>query len=154
MIKMQSQRKWETLKEQLTSTPYLILTNAWVTLLAGSFHWPALVDSLRTERRKQLTVLAQNWQFQNSKHEKKNALARRQSRNHIKTNHLWDYLWSRVEVPFKAHVTIIMNKNGLSRTEWWFGGRGDRRTWVLQTAFTITFTVHFPQKQRTVSSLE
>lgn len=28
--------------------PYLILTNACVTLPAASFHWPALVESLRT----------------------------------------------------------------------------------------------------------
>lgn len=36
--------------------PYLILTNAWVTLLAASFHWPALVDSLRTVKKQRTQI--------------------------------------------------------------------------------------------------
>lgn len=70
-IRMQLRKTQKSLKWLLTSTAYLILTNAWVTLLAGSFHWPAFVDSLRTERKRQLTVLAQNRQFSNSNHQKR-----------------------------------------------------------------------------------
>lgn len=40
--------------------PYLILTNACVTLLAASFHWPALVESLRTVEGKNKD-LSRSW---------------------------------------------------------------------------------------------
>lgn len=140
-------RKWETLKEQLTSTPYLILTNAWVTLLAGSFHWPALVDSLRTERRRQLTVLAQNWQFHNSKQKKKICFGKMAVQGpHQNKGHLWQSVIqgrSSLESPSEKHKEH--GKGEQNRIMTW--GRGDERTWVLRTGFTIPYRVHFPRNR-------